>query len=125
MNLWSVSESDRHSGDEVIGVAFWAWGSDEAVEAFWQRWECYAGKGNREAEYSVFRIDTYREPAESEPHEEVRSAVLRDAGFSCDGDDCCDCCGLHSMNGEFPVCPECRNCEECGCDCPEECDGDE
>jgi len=46
--------------------------------------------------------------------------VLREAGWSCEGDLLCASCGLATMDGEFPLCDDCEQCAECGHadDCP-------
>lgn len=61
-------------------------------------------------------------PADTnEPCLVTDTRVLRDAGWSCEGDLLCVSCGLATMDGEFPLCYDCEQCEECGHadDCPQ------
>lgn len=118
MNLWAVVEDGKHIHpcDTRFSLAYWSWGSDEAVEEFCRRWRSESGN-DHDPEYLVKRIDTKHSPESNEPHEEGRLAVLREAGWRCEDDTTCDNCGLATLDGEFPVCPECWMCTDCGCEC--------
>lgn len=56
----------------------------------------------------------------NEPYLVTDTRVLREAGWSIEGDMLCASCGLATMDGEFPLCEYCEQCAECGHadDCP-------
>lgn len=47
--------------------------------------------------------------------------ILREMGWSIEGDAHCGHCNLAEFDGQYPVCEHCFNCSECGhtADCPE------
>jgi len=74
-------------------------------------------------------IKTVGWPAQSKVHQETRPEILRQAGWSNEGEWECQCCGL-CANGlpQFEVCGDCELCLECAdpysdddfpCDCCE------
>lgn len=52
--------------------------------------------------------------AGTSPHVEARDRVLRQYGWSYEGDRRCDDCDLATMDGAFPLCVDCDRCTECG-----------
>lgn len=115
MNLWTIGEVSPHNYEEELHwVAFWSWGSDEAVD-YWR--STYPDQYHiHESEYCVHRIaDPSGIPEPETPRPVHNRGPLRLMGWRCPGDDCCGSCGLYSMDGDVPVCEECDNCKECGC----------
>lgn len=54
------------------------------------------------------------------PYIEMDDAMLREAGWRCEGDVACVQCGLYDLDGKHPLCDECDQCADCGHDpeCP-------
>lgn len=123
MNLFSVGERTTYQNELGHWVAYWCWGSDEAVQ-FWK--DTYEYRCDLpEAEYTVELVDrdkahSFGGPYEDYPHREVRDEVLREIGWHCEDDSSCDSCGLYEMDGAFPVCEDCMQCSVCGCECEDE-----
>lgn len=40
--------------------------------------------------------------------------ILRDMGWSCDGESRCANCERAEYDGQYPLCEHCEQCEECG-----------
>lgn len=116
MNLWVVGENPPDSYEFGHWVAYWSWGSDEAV-AYWKETypeQCFL----YEADYTVHREANTKGIPEPATPQSVRDALhLRLLGWSVPGDDCCEACGLWEMDGMVPVCDDCGFCQECGCEC--------
>jgi hypothetical protein len=55
------------------------------------------------------------------PHVIGDDKLLREMGWSIEGDSRCANCNLAEYDGEYPLCEHCDQCEECGHphDCPE------
>lgn len=115
MNLFVCHET-RGPYDHGHDIAYWSWGSDEAI----QHWcDTYPER----CSLDITRCQVYRtDPAYAvgeccEPHQETRPLVLRSIGWRYEGDLCCDSCGRWELDGLVPTCGECYQCEECGCVC--------
>ena len=61
-----------------------------------------------------FQADELIPADASEPYLVTDMRVLRDAGWSMEGDPYCALCDRATMDGEYPVCGECEQCAECG-----------
>jgi hypothetical protein len=61
-------------------------------------------------------LDKFLDPEKTEAYMVNDQAVLRQMGWSFEGDSFCESCGLAEMGAQFPICGECENCRECGCD---------
>lgn len=54
-------------------------------------------------------------PATPNAHVEQRPALLRQLGWSVEGEERCEVCDMAAMDAdEFEVCPECLRCRPCG-----------
>lgn len=113
MNLWVVTD-DTDDGEIPISVAYWSWGSDEAIAAFHR--ECDGNERGYRPRHSVRRLDTEVAPP-SESGCETRDAVLRLCGWRYECDRQCESCELYEMGGVTKVCDCCERCAECGCEC--------
>lgn len=118
MNLWSVLEDNVDLYDGRHCVAFWSWGSDEAIE-YWRETypeQCYLNEVSCTARIA----NTSAKPRRGHAHCESRMEVLREIGWMCEGDARCDTCGLYELYDLSPVCEGCNQCAECGCDCDDD-----
>lgn len=113
---FKVYTDDTEDGSELV----WAIDATQAIEV--------ARKGPLFSELEdtelyardIEPLDGTAPAAGTDPHIENRDRVLREYGWSCDGDDRCESCGLATMDGAFPICADCETCEDCGhaADCP-------
>lgn len=120
MNLWTVGEVSEHNyDDELHWIAFWSWGSDEAVD-YWRRSHPEQYHIDEAAYSTWIETETDGIPKPDSPRPVRNSSHLRLLGWRCPGDAQCESCGLYSMDGRVPVCEECYCCKQCGCvdDCP-------
>lgn len=76
-----------------------------------------------ETKYRDFRaaripeMDRFLNPAADKAYAVTDLAIMREAGWRCDGDEQCELCELYSMDSaEYDVCDECFQCKVCGHD---------
>lgn len=116
----------KYPGDHVYVEACFAHTHREAKTMLWRD----GGELNAECDGNYFDMAVKWQPQHDSiadkygitaPGVISNDKILRDMGWSCDGDSRCANCDLAEYDGEYPLCEHCDQCEGCGhhAKCPE------